>query len=150
MATTPSTYVPSSVIVLDGEAGQLVRAVLRCGNTHASNGTIAILGRIVSRLREAWPSVEIEIRADAGFAVPAFYEYCQREGIDYTTGLITNPRLQTLAEPLLEEAQALRGPRGKVRLLAEGVITRRTLGAANGGLSTRRRRWRRAQTGALW
>jgi hypothetical protein len=109
------------LIVLDGETGQLVTAVLRCGNTHASHGAVAILGRMVSRLREAWPSVEIEIRADAGFAVPALYEYCEREGIDYTIGLITNPRLQTLAEPLLEEAQTRYEAQGnKVRLLAEG------------------------------
>lgn len=28
--------------------------------------------------------VEVEIRADAGFAVPEIYEYCEAEGIDYT------------------------------------------------------------------
>ena len=31
---------------------------------------VAILKRIVGRLRERWPGVAIEIRADAGFAVP--------------------------------------------------------------------------------
>jgi Transposase DDE domain group 1 len=64
-----------------------------------------VLKRIVGRLREAWPGVKIEIRADAGFAVPAVYEWCEREGVGYTIGLISNPRLQTLAEPLLEKAQ---------------------------------------------
>ncbi len=107
--------------VFDGETGQLVTVVLRPGNTHSSRGAVAILKRIVSRLRAAWPSVQIEIRADAGFAVPAVYDYCEEEGIDYTVGLITNPRLETLAEPLLEQAQQRYEVEGeKVRLLAEG------------------------------
>jgi hypothetical protein len=109
------------LIVLDGETGQLVTAVLRAGNTHASHGAVAILKRLVSLLRRAWPGVRVELRADAGFAVPALYEYCEEEGIDYTIALITNPRLQTLAEPLLEEAQGRYEVEGrKVRLLAEG------------------------------
>src|SRR3712207_8627181 len=41
----------------------------------------------------------------AGFAIPAVYEFCEEEGIDYTIALITNARLEKLAAPLLEEAQ---------------------------------------------
>ena len=37
-------------------------------------------------------------RADAGFAVPALYDYCEEEGIAYTVGLIANPHLRALAE----------------------------------------------------
>jgi len=53
---------------------------------------VAILGRVVGMLRGAWPKVRIEIRADADFAVPAVYEYCEKEGIGHTVGLISNPR----------------------------------------------------------
>ena len=35
-------------------------------------------------MRGRWPEVEVEIRADAGFAVPALYDYCEAEGIAYT------------------------------------------------------------------
>ena len=48
---------------------------LRAGNTHASNSAVALLKRIVSGLRDEWPAVSIELRADAGFAVPALYDY---------------------------------------------------------------------------
>jgi hypothetical protein len=62
----------------------------------------------------------IEIRADAGFAVPALYDYCEKEGIDYAIGLITNPRLVELAEPLLEQARRRHEAEGlKAKLLAE-------------------------------
>jgi hypothetical protein len=94
------------LLVFDGQTGQLVTALLRYGNTHASRGALSILKRVVRRLREAWgEEVHIEIRADAGFAVPEIYEYCEQEGIGYTIGLISNPRLEALAEDLLEQAK---------------------------------------------
>jgi hypothetical protein len=59
------------LLVFDGESGHLIGALLRAGNTHSSNSAVALLKRIVARLRQRWPEVAIEIRADAGFAVPA-------------------------------------------------------------------------------
>lgn len=109
------------LLVFDGETNQLITALLRCGNTHASHGALSVLKRIVDRLREAWPGVKIEIRADAGFAVPSVYEYCEKEGIAYTIGLISNPRLESLAECLLERARRESEEQGgrKVRLVSE-------------------------------
>jgi hypothetical protein len=72
------------LLVFDGESGHLIGALLRAGNTHASNSAVAVLKRIVGGLRDKWPKVEIEVRADAGFAVPALYDYCEAEGITYT------------------------------------------------------------------
>lgn len=59
------------LLIFDGESGHLITALLRAGNTHASNSCVAILKRLVCCLRGRWPGVEIEIRADAGSAVPA-------------------------------------------------------------------------------
>jgi hypothetical protein len=92
------------LLVFDGESGHLITTLLRAGNTHASNSCVAILKRIVGRLRQRWPGVAIEIRADAGFAVPAIYDYCEQEGISYTIALITNERLKDMAGALLQEA----------------------------------------------
>jgi hypothetical protein len=108
------------LLVFDGESGHLITALLRAGNTHASNTCVALLKRLVGGLRERWPEVEIELRADAGFAVPALYDYCEEEGITYTIGLITNPRLREMAEELLDEAQELHETQGhKARLFGE-------------------------------
>jgi DDE family transposase len=92
------------LLVFDGHSGHLITALLRAGNTHASYSSVAILKRMVGALRERWPWVAIEIRADAGFAVPALYDYCEREGITYTIALITNERLKQMATDLLEAA----------------------------------------------
>ncbi len=109
------------LLVFDGETNQLLTAVLRGGATHASKGASGILRRIVERIREAWEGVSIEIRADAGFAVPEIYDYCEAEGIHYTIGLISNPRLEELARPLLERAERESGELGgeKVRLVSD-------------------------------
>jgi len=45
------------LLVFDGDTGQLITAILRPGNTHASRGAVGILRRIVERLRAGWPGV---------------------------------------------------------------------------------------------
>ena len=109
------------LLVFDGETGQLITAVLRPGNTHGSTGVVAVLKRVVRAIRARWPGVTIELRMDSGGAVPAIYDWCEREVIPYTIGLISNPRLTSLATPLVAEAQRQRAETGaeKVRLLGE-------------------------------
>jgi hypothetical protein len=110
------------LLVFDGESGHLIAALLRRGNTHGSHSAVALLKRICARLRHRWPEVTIEIRADAGFAVPALYDYCEGEGITYTVGLVSNPRLEGLAEDLLQEAKERHEAKGeKAKLFGEDL-----------------------------
>lgn len=92
------------LLIHDGETGELILPVLRAGNTHSSRGVVPILRRLVRKIKSAWPAVVIELRADAGFAVPDLYEFCEREGIIYTIGLITNNSLRLYGQPLLNRA----------------------------------------------
>jgi hypothetical protein len=114
-------YLP--LVVLDGDTGQLAAAVLRPGNSHGSRGAVAVLKRVVRAVRARWPgaAVEVEIRADSGFAVPAVYDFCEQQGLVYTVGLVPNPRLEALAAPLLAEAERQQRATGaeKVRLVGE-------------------------------
>jgi hypothetical protein len=109
------------LLVFDGETGQLITAVLRPGTVHAGHGALAILRRIVARLRQQWPGVTITVRADAGFAKPTLFAWCEAEGIAYTIGLVTNSRLLALAAPLADAAQTTSAQMGdtKVRLVGE-------------------------------
>jgi hypothetical protein len=109
------------LLVFDGDTNHLITAVLRHGTVHASHGAVAVVKRLVAAIRARWPQVQIELRADSGFAIPALYAYCEREGIDYTIGLAPNTRLAALAAPLVERAKQQHQQTGeKVRLAGEG------------------------------
>jgi hypothetical protein len=108
------------LLIFDGQTGQLIAAILRPGTVHASCGVVAILKRLIRALRQRWPGVTIELRADSGFAIPDRYAYCEAEHLAYTIGLIPNARLEALATPLLAEAEQQQAVTGeKVRLAGE-------------------------------
>jgi hypothetical protein len=109
------------LLVFDGETGQLVTAVLRPGNVHASRFVVLVLRRLLRHVRAAWPDVRLEIRADSGFAVPRLYAWCEANAVTYTIGLIPNATLEPRAAPLLEDARAQSRERdgAKVRLAGE-------------------------------
>jgi Transposase DDE domain group 1 len=111
------------LLVCDGDTGQLITAVLRPGTCHASRGAVAVLNRLVRHIGPRWPQVTIEFRADAGFAVPALYDYdyLEEQHIPYPIGVVSNARLAALAGSRGEEAKRQRAATGaQVRLLAEG------------------------------
>ena len=111
------------LLVFDGDTGQLITAVLRPGNVHGSRFVVLVLRRLVRRLRQAWPNVALELRADSGCAVPRLYAWCEANAITYTVGLIPNPRLAALAAPLLADAQAQSAAQdgAKVRLAGDAI-----------------------------
>ena len=45
------------------------------------------------RLRQAWPKVEILVRADSGFCRWRMLRWFDRHGVDYVIGIAKNPRL---------------------------------------------------------
>jgi hypothetical protein len=114
-------YMYHPLVIYDADTGELITAVLRAGNRHASYGAVAVLKRIVPKLRAAFPRAEIIIRGDAGFAVPEMYEYCEQERLKYVIGLIRNDVLERMAEDLLNTAHEQYEKTGqKQRLFTEG------------------------------
>jgi hypothetical protein len=108
------------LLIYDGDTDHLITAVLRPGNSHASRGIVSILMRLIPALRQRWPGIQIEVRADSGFAIPALYTFCETHQITYTIGLVPNGRLEGLAAPLLETALVQAAETGeKVRLIGE-------------------------------
>ncbi|HYI25200.1 MAG TPA: IS1380 family transposase, partial [Thermomicrobiales bacterium] len=107
--------------VFDGTTNQLITAVLRPGTVHASHGVIGILKRIVAAVRQRWPEVSLEIRADSGFAIPTLYTWCEEHRLTYTIGLVPNPRLARAVAALQAEAerQSAAQDGAKVRLIGE-------------------------------
>jgi len=99
-------YMYHPLLVFDGRDGFPLAAVLRPGNTHSSRGALAVLKRLIQKLRQAYPKALILFRADAGFAVPALYSYLEGQPeTRYVIGFITNNRLLAETAPLLSKAQ---------------------------------------------
>jgi Transposase DDE domain group 1 len=115
-------YMYHPLVIYDADTGELITSVLRAGNRHASYGVLSILKRIVPRLKEAFPRTKIIIRGDAGFAIPAIYEYCEEEGLGYVIGLIRNDNLERMIEALMKTAQEqYLETEQKQRLFSEGL-----------------------------
>jgi hypothetical protein len=100
------------LLVYDGDSGELITAVLRPGNTHASRGAKGILRRLIRRIKKRFPAAAIVVRADAGFAMPALFDELERidaelGDVDYLISLAKNPVLRRLAEPTLDWAAEL-------------------------------------------
>ncbi len=91
-------YLPLYLFVTDESGCQrLLSILLRPGRAGATLGLAGLLRQAVSLLRERFPSIEIVLRADAGFGCDKVLRLCDRLQIDYVLGLAQNPRLQTLS-----------------------------------------------------
>jgi hypothetical protein len=97
-------YLPRAITCAQNDL--VVMICLLHGTARPTLGADDDLEYLVRRLREAWPGVRIELRADSGFGVPIMYEVCERLQIDYTIGLAMNDTLKANSEAQLAHAQS--------------------------------------------
>jgi hypothetical protein len=91
--------------VYEGHSGFPLAVWLRPGAIHASLGAVDILRALVAQLRAAWPAVRILVRADNGLGVPAVYEFCEAEGLDYVIGYAGNAVLERATAQALADVE---------------------------------------------
>ncbi len=99
------------LLVYDGESGNLITAILRPGNRHASRGAMGTLRRLIRKIRKHCPQAAIVVRGDSGFCVPKVLAGLERldqkmGAIDYLFGIAKNSRLGQALEPTMEQARA--------------------------------------------
>jgi hypothetical protein len=97
------------LLILDGDTGQLVTAVLRAGNAHAARGAVGLLRRLIRAIRRRCPRATILVRGDSAFGIPRVLEALEQLSrelgdVHYVFGLVKNPRLLAVATPLISEA----------------------------------------------
>ena len=73
------------LLVFDGETGQLITALLRPGNTHASRGARGVLSRLIRKIKARFPELQIVVRGDSGFAMPRIME---KLGLNHRSELV--------------------------------------------------------------
>jgi hypothetical protein len=93
-------YMYHPLLVFERHTGCLLAARLRRGTAASHARIVPLLLRIVPRLQHEFPGVRIKLRADAGFALPLLYEFCEFFGIQYAIGKPTNPLFQRRADRL--------------------------------------------------
>src|ERR1700684_2768955 len=88
------------LLIFERHTGCLLAARLRPGRVGSHALILPLLLRLVPRLQREFPNVRIKLRADAGFATPLLYEFCEFFGIQYAIGIGSNSRLQGQAQRL--------------------------------------------------
>lgn len=78
----------------DGDTGQIIVPILRPGNSHSNKWYVSILKRIVIKIRQIYPDMEIIIRADSGFSCAGFYQLADHYDLRYTIGIANNEILK--------------------------------------------------------
>jgi hypothetical protein len=95
-------YLP--LYIFDGR--HLLVAKLRKADIDASAGAKEEIARIVAHVRQAWPQVEIWLRADSGFAREELMSWCEENRVEYVFGLARNQRLEPMIASELADAKA--------------------------------------------
>lgn len=101
---------------------QLLAAYLRPSKIDGAKHAGAILKLLVTRLRQAWPTVRIIFRGDSGFCRHWVLGWCERNNVDYIVGIARNARLQALAQPQLDHAEDAFNETGEKQRLFGDVL----------------------------
>jgi len=91
--------------VYEGLSGKLITAILRPGKTPTAQEIMAVLKRIVKRLKEAWPKTRFLFRADSHFEKPEVLDWLESQGLFYLVGLARNSVLLKRSEVTLAQAK---------------------------------------------
>jgi hypothetical protein len=79
-------------------------AKLRHGTVDGAKGAKGAIKRIVTRIRKAWPKVDILVRGDSGFLLGNLMRWCEANGVDYILGLPRNTVLVHRARKIRSRA----------------------------------------------
>lgn len=80
-------------------------ALLRPGNEDPKNDALRMLKKLVKELRVYWPRVKIELKADAAFAAPEIFEFCEANRVTYYIAAIGHAGLAYHSQELIAQCK---------------------------------------------
>jgi hypothetical protein len=90
--------------VYEGLSGRLITTILKAKRFTGAQ-MLAVLKRLVKRLRQVWPHTRLIVRGDSHFAYPEVMQWIEAQpSMGYVTGLTSNAVLQALAQEVVEQA----------------------------------------------
>ena len=91
--------------VYEGLSGRLITTLLKAKRFTGAQ-MLAVLKRLVKRLRQVWPHTLLIVRGDSHFAYPEVRQWIEAQpSMGYVTGLTSNAVLQALAREVVEQAK---------------------------------------------
>ena len=94
--------------VYEGLSGKLITTILKPGKRSPGKQILAILKRLVKRLREVWPNTLIIFRGDSHFSSPEIIDWIDNQDkIHFVTGLTGYKPLKKQVAPIVERANRL-------------------------------------------
>jgi hypothetical protein len=93
--------------VYEGLTGRLIATVVRPGKTPADREIIALLKRIVTRIRRHFPDTVLIFRADSPHTKPAVLDWLEAHDVRYVLGMATNAVLKRQVQPFVDRAAAV-------------------------------------------
>src|SRR5499427_3475677 len=89
----------------EGLSGRLMTTILKAKRFTGAQ-MLAVLKRLVKRLRQAWPHTLLIFRGDSHFAYPEVMQWIEEQpDLSYVTGLTSNRVLTELAQEIVEQAK---------------------------------------------
>ena len=95
--------------IYEGKSGKLITTILRAGKRPSGKEIVSILKRIVERIKEAWPEVNILIRGDDYYSSPDMYEYCKEHNLKFVFGFKSYKSVVKKASSIMAKAKELYG-----------------------------------------
>lgn len=89
----------------EGLSGRLITTIFKAKRFTGAQ-MLAVLTRLVKRLRQAWPHTLLIVRGDSHFAYPEVMQWIEEQpDLSYVTGLTSNCVLTELAREVVEQAK---------------------------------------------
>jgi len=91
-------FMYNELLFHDGNTGQVIVPILRPGNSHSNKWYVAILKRVIEKIRALYPDLPIIIRADSGFSCAGFYQLADDYQLQFVIGIAGNQVLKRKVE----------------------------------------------------
>lgn len=98
-----SDYGYHPLLAYDGLTGDLLKAELRPGNVYTSKEVKSFIHPLLLEYQEDYPSIDIFLRGDSGFADVIFYEELESNGVSYAIRMKESNRLREAAVDYVTE-----------------------------------------------
>jgi len=93
------------MLIFEATSGKPLLAMIRPGKRPAGKEIVAVLRRVVGRIRMHWPDVKIVVRGDSHYCGERVLSLLERLNCDYILGLAVNAVLSEKSVPWKDQCQ---------------------------------------------